>query len=177
MQFSVDAKGIPGLSSSRAMKEECQPRLGLPAIKSTDRQSSDGALVLSGRRNSKPSVAESSVPAEPKSFVYDRAQHDPAEMTPRTLANVPSHEYQNRKPTGMTRAKVWSLDVENSFRYQLAGFQDISDYLTMYSCPEIWPDTGFIKCLQSKKTGYFLYFRQHRECEDKYLNRVKLYTR
>jgi hypothetical protein len=92
-------------------------------------------------------------------------------------------------PVSMTRAKTWSADVENSFRLQLAGFQDLVEYEHFMSTSPLaagegggmriplWPESGFIKCLQNKKTGFFMYFRPHRECEDKYVNRVKIYTR
>jgi hypothetical protein len=187
MQFSCDAKGI-GLSlKATSMKQNCQPQqqqLSLPTIKNTTPRGGNNGLVVAARKNSKPNVApvelvsgRSSAQSEEGHHVYTDQDRDPA-MTPRVMAEVPSQEYQRRKPTGMTRAKMWTLEVENSFRFQLAGFQDITEYLSTFSCPEVWPGgTGFIKCLQSKKTGYFMYFRQHRECEDKYLNRVKLYTR
>jgi hypothetical protein len=31
----------------------------------------------------------------------------------------------SRAPTGMKRAKVWTIEVENAFRFQLAGFRDM----------------------------------------------------
>lgn len=97
-------------------------------------------------------------------------------------------------PVSMTRAKAWSVEVENSFRLQLAGFQDLAEYEQFVAASSLcavapeggggggllvdrWVESGFIKCLQNKKTGFFMYFRPHRECEDKYVNRVKIYTR
>lgn len=80
------------------------------------------------------------------------------------------------KPLRMQRAKVWSLQVENAFRYQLAGYTDGSDYYTAYGAPACWSDSRMIKFLIVKLTGYFIYFRNARECEDKHLNKVKLYT-
>jgi Meiosis-expressed len=80
------------------------------------------------------------------------------------------------KPFSMQRAKVWSLQVENTFRYQLAGYTDESDYYTAYGEPACWSDSMMIRFLIVKLTGYFMYFRNARECEDKHLNKVKLYT-
>ena len=190
MQFSVDAKGISGLSvKASSVKNQCQPQLSLPQIKnSTPRggKKNSSSTAASVRRHSNPQPAPTqAAPVEssyreqlpPGQFYYDDSGNPDPACTPRSMAAVPSEEYQRRKPSGMTRAKAWSLEVENSFRYQLAGWMDISEYLSKYSCPEIWPDSGMIKCLQNKKTGYYMYFRQHRECEDKYLNRVKLYRR
>lgn len=187
MQFSVDAKGIAGLSVKAAsMKSQCQPQLSLPVIKNTTPRGSktSSSVIVPARKFSNPQAI--SVQLEPAAareqlapgeFYFDETGNLDPEFTPRTMASIPSAEYQNRKPTGMTRAKTWSLEVENSFRYQLAGWMDISEYLSQYTCPEVWPESGMIKCLQNKKTGYYMYFRQHRECEDKYLNRVKLYRR
>lgn len=79
-------------------------------------------------------------------------------------------------PLSMQRAKVWSLQVENAFRCQLAGYTDESDYYTAYGAPACWSDNMMIKFLIVKLTGYFMYFRNARECEDKHLNKVKLYT-
>jgi Meiosis-expressed len=79
------------------------------------------------------------------------------------------------QPVSMQRAKTWTVDVENAYRYQLAGFKDSNEYLAVHPDPERW-DTGMVKCLRAKSTGYFMYFRQTRECEDKHLNNVKLYV-
>lgn len=90
--------------------------------------------------------------------------------------STPSTPFNKRKPTGMSRAHSWSMEVENAFRFQEAGFVDLSEYTELGNdVPEVWP-SGFVKCLKAKKTGFFLYFRAHRECLDKYLNKVKLYT-
>lgn len=183
MQFSVDARGITGLSAKAlSMKVQFNPQVSLPTIKnSTPRggRSKSTSIMVSSRNNSNPPVLIESTPKQKAQgqFYYDESGNPDPEYTPRTLAIMPSEEYMKRKPSGMSRAKVWSLEVENSFRYQLAGWIDISEYLSQYQCPEVWPDSGMIKCLQNKKSGYFMYFRQHRECEDKYLNRVKLYRR
>lgn len=79
------------------------------------------------------------------------------------------------QPTGMRRAKVWSPEVENAFRFQLAGFRDESEYRSIFGDPELWPEIGLIKCLRAKSNGYFMYFRTHRECQDKHLNKIKIY--
>lgn len=93
-----------------------------------------------------------------------------------TSRNVPSSRASITKPLSMQRAKVWSISVENSYRYQLAGYKDESEYLAASSAPPVyWSDGELIKCLTVKSTGYFMYFRQTRECEDKHLNKVKLY--
>lgn len=57
------------------------------------------------------------------------------------------------QPIRMYRARMWSPEVENAFRYQLAGFRDIAEYLTMFPTPEVWPENGLVSCLRAKKTG------------------------
>ena len=80
----------------------------------------------------------------------------------------------------MSRAKEWTPEVENAFRLSEAGYRGVPEILAMgLSEPERWPN-GFIRKLQTKhsvESGSMslLYFRQHPECERKYLNRVKLY--
>lgn len=80
------------------------------------------------------------------------------------------------KPTKMQRAKYWSPEVENLFRFQAAGFRDANEYTELYDVPEQWESNGFVKRLQVKSSGYFMYFRQERECADKYLNKIKIYS-
>ena len=76
----------------------------------------------------------------------------------------------------MKRAKTWCPEVENSYRYQEAGWKSIEEYMETHSEPEVWPESGFVKCLQNKTTGFFMYFRGGRECEDKHLNKIKIYS-
>lgn len=77
----------------------------------------------------------------------------------------------------MQRAKQWSPEVENAYRFQAAGFRDGVEYAEIHpDGPEVWEETGFVRQLQNKSSGYFMYFRQNRECEDKYLGKTKLYT-
>ena len=96
-------------------------------------------------------------------------------------ANVLQFQAKRGKPKGMKRANQWTPEVENLFRFQLAGFQDVHEYLefqaAMYAEPqpiEVW-DTGFIRSLQNKNSN-FMYFRKTRECLDKFLNKVKIYS-
>lgn len=75
-----------------------------------------------------------------------------------------------------SRAKEWSPIVENLFRFQQAGFKHLEEYLTVHCEPEYWNETGFVRCLQASKTGFFLYFRSHRECNQRHLHCVKIYS-
>ena len=91
--------------------------------------------------------------------------------------NVPSASSSNTAknkgggPTKMSRAKHWSPEAENAYRFQSAGFRNTVEYEETYR-----EETGFVRQLQVKSSGYFMYFRQTRECEDKYLGKTKLYT-
>ncbi|XP_032545245.1 meiosis expressed gene 1 protein homolog isoform X2 [Chiroxiphia lanceolata] len=70
------------------------------------------------------------------------------------------------KPKSMHRAKTWSDDVENLYRFQQAGYRDEV---------ECWPETGFIKKLQRRDNTFF-YYNKQRECEDKDVHKVKVYV-
>ena len=93
--------------------------------------------------------------------------------TPRSAATMTRQA--PRKPKSMKRATVWSLEVENLFRFQSAGFSNYDEYISVYPDQdiEIW-DTGFIKSLKNKHK-LFMYFRRTPECEAKHLNKVKIY--
>jgi hypothetical protein len=134
-------------------------------------------------------------------FDAGKAELVPSAMAPNNAGGTSRDNRSaanGRQPTGMSRATEWTLDVENAFRFQSAGFRDreviiktciqlwqhfqlsnpisIQEYIAVHGTPDIWEgEGGMIKCLKAKKTGYFLYFRKTRECEDKHLHRIKLY--
>ena len=84
----------------------------------------------------------------------------------------------------MQRAKVWSADVEDTFRLQEAGYKSLRELLSLGQAePERWPaeEGGFIRKLQTRHSfdagaRVLLYFRRTRECDAKDLNRVKMYS-
>eukprot|EP00620_Florenciella_sp_RCC1587_P006058 CAMPEP_0182603066 /NCGR_PEP_ID=MMETSP1324-20130603/92306_1 /TAXON_ID=236786 /ORGANISM="Florenciella sp., Strain RCC1587" /LENGTH=139 /DNA_ID=CAMNT_0024820993 /DNA_START=459 /DNA_END=878 /DNA_ORIENTATION=- len=84
---------------------------------------------------------------------------------------------KKREPKKMVRATTWTPEVENAFRLQCAGWRSVEEYLQQYDEDlSVWPSNQFIKALKAKQNGFFMYFRNYRECEDKYLNRVKLFS-
>ena len=122
------------------------------------------------------------------------AEQKPAAAAPPTAAaplserarNTRQQQQQQRKkagePTGVSRAKHWSVDVENAFRLQEAGYKGEEDLMNIYGEPpaERWPESGFIRKLPTSHSlaagaRVLLYFRKTPECEPKYVNRVKLY--
>ena len=78
------------------------------------------------------------------------------------------------KPTGVSRAKQWTMDVENVFRLQNMGWKDIYEYMTVNDVPETWPNNLYRKLYQ-KDTGYISYWRETRELEDAKLHLIKVY--
>ena len=66
--------------------------------------------------------------------------------------------------------------MEEQYRLQAAGWRSIDEYTQHYDPPDRWSTNNFLKCIRVKKNGYFTYWREWRECEDKYLNRVKIFT-
>jgi len=80
------------------------------------------------------------------------------------------------RPKGIKRASAWSTDVENAFRLQCAGWRSAEEYAGAgYPEIEVWDKSEFIKSLRVKENGNFMYFRSFRECEEKYLSRVKIF--
>jgi hypothetical protein len=74
-------------------------------------------------------------------------------------------ELQISQPKSLYRPKSWSTEVENAYRFQLAGYRDELEYKSVRKTESIdrWPETGFVKKLQRKKDGYFYYYNRARE--------------
>lgn len=80
------------------------------------------------------------------------------------------------QPRGrIRRAKVWNDEVEEAFRLQQSGWLHVEEYKSVHGELERW-DNRAIKCTRVKSNGYFTYWRRDRECQDKYIPRVKLYS-
>ena len=122
--------------------------------------------------------------ATPSTSSADAEAATAAHATMAEPASVLQWQPQMGKPKGMKRAKQWTNEVENLFRFQLAGFQDVHEYVQFQTAMlghaepkpiEVWPESGFVRSLQNKN-GNFMYFRKSKECLDKFLNKVKIYS-
>ncbi|KAA0188700.1 meiosis expressed protein [Fasciolopsis buskii] len=81
-----------------------------------------------------------------------------------------------KQPRTMRRALHWTSEVENAYRYQIAGYRDEIEYnLLQTEQVEKWASSGFVKKLR-RKDGCFYYFDQARECSEKDVKKCKLYT-
>eukprot|EP00924_Labyrinthula_sp_SR-Ha-C_P001610 maker-scaffold_18-snap-gene-3.4-mRNA-1 protein AED:0.05 eAED:0.05 QI:0/0/0/1/1/1/2/0/269 len=67
----------------------------------------------------------------------------------------------------------WSPEVEESFRLGLAGWKTYEEYRAKYGDPDLW-ENAFIKCLQTKKNGYFMYFDETPECTETSFRKLKV---
>ncbi|XP_045177926.2 meiosis expressed gene 1 protein homolog [Mercenaria mercenaria] len=81
------------------------------------------------------------------------------------------------KPTSMTRAKEWSPEVEEAWRFQLAGYRDELDYKNAKNPEgaERWPQNGYVKKLQGRD-GQWYYYNKGRELMDKDIPKCILYV-
>ena len=93
----------------------------------------------------------------------------------RIPAIPPRPSERSRDPVGVSRPKSWSPEVENEFRLQEVGWKHLDEYREAYGIPERWAATGFYAVVRSKDEGNFVYWRRERECEDKFVHRVKLF--
>jgi hypothetical protein len=74
------------------------------------------------------------------------------------------------------RARRWSEEVEDLYRLQYAGWRDEEEYRDVYGEVQRHSDAPhFISTTRLKGNGYYVYWRKHRELEDKHVGRVKLY--
>ncbi|XP_030643269.1 meiosis expressed gene 1 protein homolog [Chanos chanos] len=82
----------------------------------------------------------------------------------------------NAKPKSVRRAKQWTAEVENLYRFQEAGYRDELEYRQIKQIEvDRWPETGFVKKLERRDKTFF-YFSRKRECEDREVHRVKIYA-
>jgi len=61
------------------------------------------------------------------------------------------------KPKSMTRAKRWSEEVEEAYRFQIAGYRDFTEYKGINHVDEVdrWPHNGYVKKNSSEKMACF----------------------
>ncbi|KAL3048293.1 meiosis expressed gene 1 protein homolog [Gymnodraco acuticeps] len=83
----------------------------------------------------------------------------------------------NSTPKSMSRAKGWTAEIENLFRFQQAGYRDELEYIQVKqgSLVDKWPESGFVKKLQ-RRDNTFYYYSRKRECEERDINKVKVYA-
>uniref|UniRef100_A0A8D1DVD0 MEIG1 protein n=1 Tax=Sus scrofa TaxID=9823 RepID=A0A8D1DVD0_PIG len=81
------------------------------------------------------------------------------------------------KPKSISRAKKWSEEIENLYRFQQAGYRDEIEYkqVKQVSVVDRWPETGYVKKLQ-RRDNTFYYYNKQRECDDKEVHKVKIYA-
>ncbi|XP_005101314.1 meiosis expressed gene 1 protein homolog [Aplysia californica] len=81
------------------------------------------------------------------------------------------------QPKSMKRPTHWSEEVEEAYRFQLAGYRDEIEYREVQRTDHIdrWPHNGFVKKLV-RRDGCFYYYNKTRECPDKQINKTKLYA-
>ncbi|KAK3726629.1 hypothetical protein QZH41_012281 [Actinostola sp. cb2023] len=75
----------------------------------------------------------------------------------------------------VSRPKHWSEEVEEAYRFQIAGYRDAVEYVDLNKSEVVrWPHNNYVKKLQ-RKDGCFIYFNRTRECQDKDVNKCKMY--
>jgi hypothetical protein len=80
------------------------------------------------------------------------------------------------KPKSMTRPKYWTEEVEEAYRFQLAGYRDEKEYKSIKKTEvDRWPHNGYVKKLE-RQDGSFYYFNRTRECPDKDISKCKIYA-
>ncbi|XP_059138738.1 meiosis expressed gene 1 protein homolog [Physella acuta] len=81
------------------------------------------------------------------------------------------------QPKSMSRPTQWNEEVEEAYRFQLAGYRDEIEYKEVHKTDHVdrWPHNGYIKKLV-RRDGCFYYYDKTRECPDKQINKTKLYA-
>ena len=80
------------------------------------------------------------------------------------------------QPKSILRPKQWNEEVEEAYRFQVAGYRDETEYKHVQKEKVVrWPESGYVKKL-TRRDGCFYYFNRQRECTEKDVNRTKLYS-
>ena len=56
---------------------------------------------------------------------------------------------------GVSRARDWTVGVENNFRLQQCGWRDVYEYRSVHDEPEVWKHSGFVSKIYQKRTGVY----------------------
>lgn len=98
-----------------------------------------------GTTSHKSKNQHTSLPPEPlptltgSSNIAPRAEVPTAEkQTTAASKSTVARGKKGRKPKGMTRATVWSPDVENSYRLQQSGWKSLEEYEIVHGPPTFW---------------------------------------
>jgi hypothetical protein len=166
----ASSKGVPGASSMPSLS-------GLSINGSSSSTSSYSYSSSSKALPPSESKRGPEVDNDPHGFEPPKAESKSsgsgAGPTPTTTKTAPTSA---RQPTGMKRASVWTPDVEESYRLQQVGFRTVHEYMEVYGEPERWASNNWLKTLRVKESGYYTYWREWRECEDKFVPRIKIFT-
>ena len=156
-------RGRRNVSNHGRSEERCYESKMDSGARAAAASSSSGA---SRRRQSKHSVNANGI------YIHSSSGADVSEdyIDPKTC---PGPE---RKPKGLVRPKVWSVEAEEAFRLQQCGWKDLYEYESVYGAPTRWLANNFIRKLQCKKNGFYTYFKAEAECENKDLRLVKVYS-
>lgn len=103
------------------------------------------------------------------------------------MSNMMMHEGVVGEPKSMTRAKKWSEQAEEAWRFQQAGYRDVFDYNKIRrKQPERWESEPHrVKKLEVVPKGaapsgdlcHYMYFDRSPELQKREIHTVKLYVR
>lgn len=127
MEFAVSGSAVSGgAGGSSASSSSSSSSVKLPAINSGVRRPSGSSKPPSQKTAAAaPHAAIDSTAL----LIGEMAPEDVGrfQMSSSRASSAPAQPAvppAARAPTGMKRAKVWTVEVENAFRFQLAGFRD-----------------------------------------------------
>lgn len=192
---SLTMLGMAALGQDASSTSQVSGRRSMSGTRMPAKSSSLTAAPPSARRASS-TTSSSRPPSGKKAPVVDNfdPQEDLAQMrlhqdsSPLKAdpAPVPSRASAyprvaaKSQPGTVVRATEWTEAVENAYRLQFCDYRDLQEYESHWGPPEYWPadeqGNKFISKVQLKGSGHFTYWRKFRECEDKNVKKVKLYS-
>ena len=152
------------------------PTVRIPLTQREDPRKADLLKQIDERKKARAAARQAA-----DSHLGQKPMPSKAPVSRRSSSQQTRTDPQGLNPVGVSRAKEWTPEVENAFRLQEAGFRGLEETAAFGVTIETWPESGFIrKCptkhsIEQGRGRVLLYFRRTRECEPRYLNRVKLY--
>lgn len=80
------------------------------------------------------------------------------------------------EPKSENNASSWSPEVEEAYRFQVAGYRSIEEYMATTGLQvERWQHNNFVKKLKKRGSECWNYFDKERECAEKDIEYVTVY--
>lgn len=105
-----------------------------------------------------------------------KSRHNTSKKHSHSNGEATDQNMPEGQPKSMKRPSQWSDEVEEAYRFQIAGYRDAIEYMEVQKKEaDRWPHNGYVKKLV-RRDGCFYYYNKARECPDKEIHKTKIYA-